>query len=266
MQYAPDLELMLFESSAEGARAVLRHGISNFMLDWEHMGKVSRQQGFDTEIAPTDVEGLKAVAAVSGATAWCRINRHGPHTASEVERAIDAGADGLFLPMVTSPTDVEGFLRHVNGRCQVGILIETQAALSCVRELATLALDRVYFGLNDFAIDRGGGSIFGALLDGSVECAREAFEGTAFGFGGVTAVDAGAPLPCTHLIEEMKRLDCQFSFLRRSYRNDVTRVGVAELLNGVRAHWRHCQMRSDDEVRRDRRRLESLLRDICGDV
>lgn len=266
MQFIPDLEMMLFERSSEGACAVLHHGISNFMLDWEFMGKVNRQEGFDTEIAPCDAKSLAAVAATPGALVWCRINRYGPHTASEIECAVAASAYGIFLPMVNSPKEVEGFLQHIRGRCKVGILVETQAALNCVRELATFALDRVYFGLNDFAISRGGGSIFNALLDGSVECAREAFAETAFGFGGVTAVDAGSPLPCARLIEEMARLDCQFTFLRRSYRRDVERVGVAGLLDGVRTHWRYCLARSDHEVQRDRRALVWVLQEVCGDV
>lgn len=263
MQFIPDLEMMLFEGSSEGAGIVLHHGISNFVLDWEYMGKVDRQAGFDTEIAPVDVESLAAVAAVPGAQAWCRVNRYGPYTDGEIECAVGAGTYGIFLPMVASPKEVEGFLQHVRGRCKVGILVETQAALKCVRELATFGLDRVYFGLNDFAISRGGGSIFNALLDGSVDCARDAFAQIPFGFGGVTAVDAGSPLPCGRLIEEMARLNCQFTFLRRSYRRDVERVGVAGLLNGVRAHWRHCHTRTGDEVQRDRRALVRALQDVC---
>lgn len=263
MQFIPDLELMLFEGSPDGASTAVRHGITSFMLDWEQRDKLDRQAGFDTEIAPVDVQSLAAVAAVPGAQAWCRINSYGLYTAGEIECALGAGTHGIFLPMVVSPQEVEGFLQYARGRCKVGILVETQAALNCVRELATFGLDRVYFGLNDFAISRGGGSIFTALLDGSVERAREAFSHTPFGFGGVTAVDAGSPVPCVRLIEEMARLECQFTFLRRSYRRDVDRAGVDGLLNGVRAHWRYCHARSEDAVQRDRRELERVLQDVC---
>lgn len=266
MESVRDLELMLFENSATGASAVLHHGITNFMLDWESIGKVERQQGFDTEIAPTDLESLAAVAATGAARAWCRINRYGLHTAVEVDCAVGAGAYGIFLPMVASPQEVEAFLRHIKGRCKTGILVETQAALACVRELATFSLDRVYFGLNDFAISRGGGSIFKALADGSVEHARAAFSATAFGFGGVTAVNAGSPVPCARLLEEMARLNCQFSFLRRSYRSDVKRCGVAALVEGVRAHWRYCQRRTAVQVQADHRALLRVLQEVCRDV
>lgn len=258
------LELMLFESTAQSAKAVMPAGIRQFIIDWEHVGKVERQNGFDTEIAPLGPVELADVARLPGASAWCRINRDRPQMPEEVEAALAAGAHGIFLPMVTAPHEVERFLRAVNGRCQVGILVETVHAMVCVRGLAELPLDRVYFGLNDFAISRGGGSIFRAVFDGSVERAREAFGGTPFGFGGVTAIDGGTPVPCARLVEEMARLDCQFSFMRRSFRRDVQRVGAARLTDDVQAFWQQCLQRSATEVARDRRSLEQLLREVCG--
>jgi hypothetical protein len=260
---AAELELMLFESTALGAKAVMPAGIRRFIIDWEYIGKAERQAGFDTEIVPVGPFELTEVAGLPEAGVWCRVNRDGPQMVEEVDLAIASGAHGIFLPMVTTPQEVERFLHAVNGRCQTGILVETLAGLACVRHLAVLPLDRVYFGLNDFAICRGGGSIFRAVLDGSVERAREAFAGVPFGFGGVTAVDAGTPVPCARLIEEMARLDCQFSFLRRSYRRDVQRLGVARLTDEVRVFWRHCQRRSASEVAADRRALELLLRGVC---
>lgn len=259
-----DLELMLFETTAPSAKAMMASGVRRFIIDWEHVGKVERQNGFDTEVAPQGTAELAEVARLPGATAWCRINRDRPQMPDEVETALAAGAQGLFLPMVTAPHEVERFLRAVNGRCPVGILVETVHALACVRSLAELPLDRVYFGLNDFAISRGGGSIFRAVLDGSVEHAREAFAGMTFGFGGVTAIDGGTPVPCARLVEEMARLDCQFSFMRRSFRRDVQRVGAARLVDDVQAFWQRCHQRSAAEMARDRRALEQLLREVCG--
>lgn len=263
MRASDELELMLFESTAEGARAVLPCGIESFLLDWECLGKRERQQGFDTEILPVGPDELLALAQVPGAAAWCRLNQDGAHTPEEIETAIGAGADGLFLPMVTHPRQVERLVLRVDGRCKVGILVETVEALGCLADLSEFPLDRVYFGLNDFAISRGGGSIFRAVLDGSVERAREAFAGVPFGFGGITAVDAGSPVPCAQLIEEMARLGCAFSFLRRSYRREVDRLGARVLTQGVQAYWLRCRARGTEEVRRDRAALVSALREIC---
>ena len=165
--------------------------------------------------------------------------------------------------MVRCAADVERIVRVVDGRSQVGILVETVEALRCVRDLAAMPLDRVYFGLNDFAISRGGGNSFRAVLDGSVERAREAFADIPFGFGGITAVDAGSPVPCTRLIEEMARLRCAFSFLRRSFRRDVARLGQDVLIRGVRAYWNRCLDRAPEEVAADRLALDAELRMLC---
>lgn len=258
------LELMLFETSGVGAKAMMAAGIRHFVIDWESIGKTERQKDFDTEIAPVGPQALSDVARWPGAQAWCRINGEGPHTPEEIEIAVGAGALGIFLPMVHTPAEVERFLRLVDGRCQVGILVETAAALGCVRSLAALPLDRVYFGLNDFAISRGGGSIFRAVLDGSVERAREAFAHIPFGFGGATAVDGGAPVPCARLLEEMARLDCHFVFLRRSFRRDVQRLGAARLTAEVAAYWQRCLARTAAEAALDRRALEQLLSKVCN--
>ena len=260
------IELMLFEQDAERGGAFLEAGLRTFIVDWECQGKQERQQGFDTEVRGdcADVAGaeLHGMAALSGAEVWCRINPPGPQTRGEVERALAAGAHGLFLPMVGHPREVDFFLSCVAGRAGTGILVETVQALECVEELASRRLDRVYFGLNDFAISRGGGSIFRAVLDGSVERARRAFTECRFGFGGLTAIEAGSPLPCRRLLEEMARLRCHFSFLRRSFHRDCTTREPADIVTGIETAWRQCLARDEPGERSDRARLEEAIRGL----
>lgn len=258
------IDLFLFENDAPQAARALEQGIRHFLVDWESVDKAERQKGFDTEIRPGTLADLRALSAVPGASPWCRINRHGPGIAAEVDAAVAAGAAGIFLPMVTAPAEVEAFLRRVDGRCETGILIETLEAYAMARELAELPLNRVYFGLNDFAISRGGGSIFRAVLDGSVERMRETFAARSFGFGGMTAVEAGHPLSARLLLEEMARLDCQYTFLRRSYRRDTRERDPAAVLAGIRAAWRRCRARDAETVRHDRQTLEARLNEICS--
>ncbi|MGQ9812662.1 MAG: hypothetical protein ACUVQ2_04565 [Dissulfurimicrobium sp.] len=62
------------------------------MFDCEWRGKV------DTEIAPTEISNVKAVLAVAKARPYCRINRFGFCTASEVEHAVSCGANAFFCP------------------------------------------------------------------------------------------------------------------------------------------------------------------------
>jgi len=253
------LELMLFVSDANSARSALAHGFDHFLVDFENHGKEVRQQGYDTEIAPATLDDLRAVAAVEACDAWCRINGPGLNTAQEVEHAIGAGAQGIFLPMVESAGEVEAFLRLVDGRCAAGILIETLSGFESARDMAGLPLERVYFGLNDFAISRGGGSIFKALLDGSVERMREVFAGQKFGFGGVTAIDSGYPVPAKYLLQEMARLNCDFSFLRRSFRRDIAQRDPRVVVSDIQDYWRYCRNRDAATAGRDRASLEAVL-------
>ncbi len=257
------IDLFLFENDAPRATRSLTHGIRHFLADWEISDKAERQKDFDTEIAPVTVDDLRALAAVKGAATWCRINRHGPYTARDIDEAVAAGADGIFLPMVTAPAEVEDFLRQVNGRCATGILVETLEACAMARDLAKFPLERVYFGLNDFAISRGGGSIFRAVLDGSVERMREVFSGQTFGFGGMTAVEAGDPLSARMLLQEMARLRCQYTFLRRSFRRDTRERDPGEVVAGIQAAWLRCRQRDAGAIRRDRQALESRLHELC---
>jgi hypothetical protein len=256
---AARLDLMVVEHDEERVRELAAAGATSFLVDWEVMGKDLRQQGFDTEIRPGTPADLAVVAGVPGVAAWCRINRFGPHTAAEVETAVAAGAAGVFLPMVRTAAEVEAFLRLLDRRAGAGILVETVAALDCARDLAKLPLDRVYFGLNDFAIDRGGGPIFRAVLDGSVARARAAFPDVEFGFGGLTAIEAGAPVPCRYLLEEMARLDCRFTLLRRSFRRDLATREPRAVIAGLHAAWRACRARSASTAFEDHERLSTLL-------
>jgi hypothetical protein len=259
---AGTMELVVFEHDAPRVRKLVAAGVGNYLIDLECLGKDARQLGFDTEIRPATLDDLERVSHVPGAFPWCRINRLGAQTPSEVERTIDAGARGLFLPMVTRPSEVESFLRMVGGRVGVAILVETVEALDLVDELATFPLDRVYFGLNDFAISRGGGSIFKAVFDGSVARAREAFAETRFGFGGLTAIDGGHPVPCRRLLEEMARLKCDFCFLRRTFRRDLASRTATSIVAGLDAAWRECLARDAAAIERDHAALCTILRDL----
>lgn len=257
------LELFLFENDADKTRQAIEFGVHHFLVDWECDDKEERQKGYDTEIRPGTPNDLSAISEVPGANAWCRINRYGPHTVREIENALNAGTDGILLPMVMSPVEVEAFLRAVDMRCATGILIETVSAYSSAHDLAKLPFERVYFGLNDFAISRGGGSIFRAVLDGSVERMREVFSEKLFGFGGVTAIDAGFPVPAKHLLEEMARLDCNYSFMRRSFRRDTRERNSHTVVAKIHDFWLRCRKRDIDTIQRDRQALEVLLRELC---
>jgi hypothetical protein len=223
-----DFELLLFAVEPGLVHEAVSAGIGGIVVDWERQGKSERQLGVDTEINEQTVGDLVRVRAAASCPVICRLNPCNGASAAELDSALSGGADEILVPMVRSPDEVERMLHLANGRCGVGILVETAQAVAASSALARLPVSRVYVGLNDLAIDRGSASIFDAVVDGTVERVRAEFD-VPFGFGGLTLPERGAPIPCRYLIAEMVRLDCSFSFLRRSFRRDVARqeVGTA---------------------------------------
>ncbi len=227
------MDLYLFTTDVDYAREALAAGVDGLVVDWEHLGKQQRQSGADTEVNHDTVEDLVRLRRSVDAPVLVRIHAAGEASAREVEEAIGGGATEILLPMVRRVDDVARVLDLIDGRCGLGILIETADAVRIAADLCGLPLTRVYVGLNDLSIDRGIANIFTSVADGTVERVRRACV-KPFGFAGLTHPDAGAPIPCRLLVSEMVRLDCAFSFVRRSFRRDAQRYGVAEVGRALR--------------------------------
>jgi hypothetical protein len=257
---SPGFALFLFAVEPGLVAEATEAGVDGFVVDWERYGKEHRQAGADTAISDHTLGDLRRVRAHTRARILCRVN-NGPTTPDEVSQAVDGGADEILLPMVRSPREVESVLRLTDGRAEVGILVETVAALEHLPELGALSLSRVFVGLNDLAIERRTPSIFASLLDGTVEWVRAHFQ-TPFGFGGLTRPERGDPVPCRLLMAEMARLGCSFGLLRRSFLRDVPRGELGAQLPRLRAALADAAARSAGEVYRDRlelgRRLAAL--------
>jgi hypothetical protein len=250
----PDFDLLLFSIEAEFIREAVGAGVAGIVVDWECASKRERQAGADTEVNRHTVADLHRVRRATDAAVICRINGTNPDSAAEVEQAVDAGADELLVPMVRCAGDVERIVDLVRGRCRVGILIETQAAVTRARELCALPLSRVYVGLNDLAIDRGAQNIFEAVADGTVAAVRSACA-VPFGFAGLTCPDAGRPIPCRLLIGEMARIDAHYSFLRRSFHRDVRGRDLATEIPRLLAAIAAARERHPAQAARDHRDL-----------
>lgn len=253
-----EFSLTLFSTRPHVIVEAVSAGVAEIIVDWENRGKEARQAGVDTEINCDTLDDLRRVVTCTSVRVLCRLNAFGPTTADEVERAVQAGADEILLPMVRTPGEVKAVLRQAGSRCGVGILVETADAVACRFALAELPLSRVYVGLNDLAIDRGTPCIFTAVADGTVEQIRRACH-VSFGFGGLTLPERGHPIPCRLLIGEMARLDCNFSFLRRSFFRDIKGLAMKDHVPRILAAIQQARSRSPEAVERDRRDLEIAI-------
>jgi hypothetical protein len=185
----------------------------------------------------------------------CRVNGAGPWTAQEVSLAVELGADEVLLPMVRTPADVDLALDAVAGRCGLGILVETQDAVDCVPALSRRPLARVYLGLNDLRIDRGGvDPLFAPLVDGTADRVRRAVD-VPFGVAGLTLPEHGRPVPSRLLAGELARLGADFTFLRRSFWADTAGQDLQRAVPRIAEACEAARRRGPAQVRADRAEL-----------
>lgn len=248
-------ELILFFTTEAFCAEAYAAGIHGFLIDWESMGKQARQNGYDTQINAHTPDDLRRLRGAVAGNIICRVNRCGPHTRREIETAIGGGANEILLPMVTTLGEIETTLRLIDGRCGLGVMIETLGAVRIAAEINRLPLTRVYVGLNDLGIERQTPHIFSALEDGTLEAIRNALPDLPFGFAGLTLPDSGYPLPCIMLINEMARLGASFSVLRRSFLRDIQGRAMSAEIPRLRAALEAARQRTPEQIEADRRAL-----------
>jgi hypothetical protein len=247
----PGLEILLFTADVPLARLAATAGLPGVVVDWEdRRHSVDRSQA-DGGGGPDTIDDLRRVAAVSSAKVVCRINAVGERTECEVERALEAGATDVLVPMIETADQIERVVELVDGCAGVGIMIETVAACECASDLAKVPVDFVYVGLLDLAIDRGEGNVFRALADGTAAQLRECFAETRFGIGGVTVVDAGSPVPCHTLMQELARLRTDIVFARRSLKRDLVGRDLTVEHRRLHAAWQELLRRDNGRVDAD---------------
>jgi hypothetical protein len=254
-------ELFLFTTDPQTIQGAVNAGVDGIIVDWESAGKINRQAGYDTQINQSTIEDLEKVRKATDAHVICRVNGYSDHTSVEIEKAIQAEANEILLPMVRTAGEVERTLEIINGRCKLGILVETIAAAGIASKLNEFPLSRVYAGLNDLAIDRKLENIFISVEDGTVEQIRKDFS-VPFGFGGLTLPEKGDPIPCRYLMGEMARLNCDFTFLRRSFLRDIKGRDMMIEVPRIRKTLMDMNQRTRAQVEEDRRMLNEFIKKI----
>jgi hypothetical protein len=71
------------------------------------------------------------------------------------------------------------------------------------------------------------------------------------GFGGVTRISGGNPIPFLELLHEMARLNCGLSVLRRTFKNEMSGRNLQAEIQAIRAAWVAARLRSREAVLAD---------------
>ncbi|WP_192579276.1 aldolase/citrate lyase family protein [Dyadobacter aurulentus] len=247
-----EFQLFLFSTDPVTARKAINAGIDAIIIDWENQGKKLRQENFDTQINYDTYDDLCRIRdAVPSGQLICRINGFSKeHTPMEVELAIQAGADEIFLPMVCDVEQVVQTYNLISGRAELNILVETVQSLECLSELSKLDLNRAYVGLNDLHIQQNSRNIFVPLMDGTIESVRRHFD-ISLGAGGVTYPPNGRPIASKYLINEYARLGIDFSFLRRTFLKDHLSMDMDYMVHHIKTAYYNALLRTAEQIEED---------------
>ena len=258
------LNLMYITNRPEIAQIAEENGVDWIFVDMEFIGKDNRQGGLDTVQNHHTIEDVRRVkASVKKAKVLVRVNPI--HKAmmnadgtiaymdskTEVESAIEAGADIVMLPFFHSVEEVKEFVylvqqansqmeRYGNMRAKACLLLETPEAAILLDEILNVSgIDMIHIGLNDLHLAMGMKFMFQLLTDGIVEQLTKKIKakGIPFGFGGIASLHGGA-LPGSYVLKEHYRLGSSMVIVGRSFCN----TNVVTDLDEVRQIFNHREV------------------------
>lgn len=169
------LKLMYITNRPEVAQVAEAAGVDRIFVDMEYIGKAARQGGMDTVQSHHTLQDVKRIRqALHKAQLLVRCNPFHEvadgqmSSAEEIEAILGNGADIVMLPYFKTATEVERFVRLVDGKARVLPLVETAQAVACIDEiLAVDGIDEIFVGLNDLGICYGKAFLFELLADGT---------------------------------------------------------------------------------------------------
>lgn len=241
------LELMYITNRTDVATLAQSAGVDRIFVDMEYIGKDLRQGGLDTVQSHHTVEDVKRLRPIlnkSKLLVRCNPIHEASESycssAEEIDSVVEAGADIIMLPYFKTASEVERFIKLVNGRAKTCLLLETAEAAENIDSILSVdGIDEMYIGLNDLHLCYGMDFMFQLLADGTVERLAEKIKakGISFGFGGVARVGTGT-LSADCIFGEHYRLGSDRVILSRAF-CDVSKEksldDIAEkLISGVR--------------------------------
>ncbi|MCM1141030.1 MAG: HpcH/HpaI aldolase/citrate lyase family protein [Muribaculum sp.] len=270
-----NFNLMILCDDAESAASAQNAGVDRIFYDLEYIGKAERQHGRNTVKSNNSIDNLPAIRkVVTTSQLLVRTNPIHAYFQEEVDKAIKYGADILMLPMVIDQHDAEQYVRMVNGRAKVCIMIETAAAMARLDKiLAVPGVDEVFIGLNDLHISMGLTFMFELLSDGLVEYIAEKCNkaGMPFGFGGIARIGEG-DLPSDSILGEHVRLGSTSVILSRTFKgipgvdSNAHKIDLHEEVEKVRNRMKDISTWTPSQHMNNRQRISAAVDKIVARI
>lgn len=220
------LTLMYITNNPITARIAQEAGVDRIWIDMEYIGKDARQGGMDTVKNHHTIDDIKLLRPiVTEAELMVRVNPiHDATSAysdskSEIEAAIQAGADVIMLPMFKTVDEVRKFVTFVGGRAKVQLLVETAEAVEMIDDILEVpGIDEIHIGLNDLHLAYHMDFMFELICGDTIKtlCEKIRAKGIKYGFGGIARVGYGM-LPAEYIIAEHYHLGSTAAILSRGF-------------------------------------------------
>ncbi len=269
------LKLMILAADPISAAEAQHAGVDRIFYDLEFIGKAERQHGRNTVKSNNRIEDIPAVREVlSTSELLVRTNPIHAYSQTEIDLAIKYGADILMLPMVIDHHDVEQFVKMVNGRAKVCIMIETASSMARLDKiLAVPGIDELFIGLNDLHISMGLTFMFELLSGGLVEYIATKCNNAniPFGFGGIARIGEG-DLPSDNILGEHVRLGSQSVILSRTFKgiigvdSNARPIVLEDEVEKVRQCIKNIGSWSEIQHLQNRRTIEFAVDKVVGKI
>jgi hypothetical protein len=222
MSYGDDFTLTLFTNDPSLAARADGAGINRIGVDIERIGKYDRQGHLTTWISNHDESDLTGIRDVlRQASLFTRCNLIHDRSAEEIDRLLERGVKVLMLPYFKTVNEAEQFIRLVDDRAHVVLLLETMEAVTVLPELCRLPeIVEIHVGLNDLRLSLGWPSHFHVLVSEYLEriCEKILDSGHRLGIGGLgRAGDNNLPIPSNLVIAQIPRLGGTAALVSRAF-------------------------------------------------
>ena len=248
------------------ARAADGAGVDRIGVDVERLSKHERQAHVpNARISDHELADLAALrSSVRRAALFARLNPLHAKSHDEIAAAIDGGASVVMLPYFSRADEVDRFVRLVDRRARVVLLLETAAAIVRLHDILEVdGVDEIMVGLNDLRLSTGVGSPFEIVASDVMTMIAEQVlsRGRAFGFGGLArAGDTSLPVPSDLVIAQHARLGSTCSWLARSFfGRDQGRLDLGSEVARLRERIAFWSKQPPDVLAMERERLGQHL-------
>jgi len=223
------LKLMYITNIVPVAEIAEQAGVDRIWVDLEYIGKEERQKGLNTVKSHHTLEDVSIIRkVVKKSELLVRVNPINEGSEEEINEVVMRGADIIMLPMFRTVKDVQTFLKFVNKRTKVILLIETPDAVDNLEEILKLeGIDEVHIGMNDLSLAYKKPFMFDLLAEGTIDKIVETIKkhNIPYGFGGVARLNYGL-VPSEYIIREHYRLGSSLAILSRSFCNANTEKDI----------------------------------------